>query len=370
MQRSGHFHNLDAVRGIAAQVVVISHVFMLLDPAGDLTNPVASWPARLAVLIFFCLSGFAIATTVRREYIRSGEFNCVDYAIRRFARIYPPYLFAILAAAVIVVLRLDGVTFSALKHVDMPFDVSMAAWLRAFTFTFSQPANDALPATNVAIWSLRLELVLYAIAACAALGVAGKIRLTRIVSSVLTIILLLALIRGFALGLTAAMLFAFGGLAALLHHRLPVRPLFGFVCVACAALLPLFFPLFLLDTPAGLFYQGVIGLPIGLWLIALARAPDMGGRTGRALIATGAWSYTLYILHAPTLVMLRALLDPTIGDVTTTPGCWASISCGSFFICNLIAYGVARLVERPALFAEWIERLLRVGRRRPAAAAE
>jgi peptidoglycan/LPS O-acetylase OafA/YrhL len=240
MQRSGHFHNLDAVRGIAAQVVVISHVFMLLDPAGDLTNPVVSWPARLAVLIFFCLSGFAIATTVRREYIRSGEFNCVDYAIRRFARIYPPYLFSILAAAVIVVLRLDGVTFSALKHVDMPFDVSMAAWLRAFTFTFSQPANDALPATNVAIWSLRLELVLYAIAACAALGIAGKIRLTRIVSSVLTIILLLALIRGFALGLTAAMLFAFGGLAALLHHRLPVRPLFGFACVACAALFPLF----------------------------------------------------------------------------------------------------------------------------------
>jgi peptidoglycan/LPS O-acetylase OafA/YrhL len=360
MQRSEHYQNLDAVRGIAAQVVLVGHIVLLVAAPASIFPPLEGWgwSGRLSVLVFFCLSGFAIATTIRRGFVRVGRFDWIEYAIRRIARVYPPYLAAILAAAAITVARLEGVHFAALKMEFEPFSSTVAPWLRALTFTFLQQANDALPATNVAIWSLRIEIILYAVAACVALSLGGT-RLRRIIWAGLGCFALLVLFRAFVLGPTAAALFGFGALAALLRDRVRPSLLGGFACFTCAALLPLFVPLLARDGPTGLAYQGLTGLLIGVWLISLAQVPAVEGWVGRALIDTGRWSYTLYILHAPTLVALRAVLDVTVGGYGGTLSRRMAIVCGSFLVANLVAYGVALLVERPSQFAGWMEQILR-----------
>ena len=86
---------------------------------------------------------------------------------------------------------------------------------------------------------------------------------------------------------------------------------------------------------------------------------------GRAMINTGGSSYTLYILHAPTLVALSATLDATIGSYGGTfSRRLAIVGCG-ILVANLVAYCVALLVERPSQFARWIEQALGQRSRRP-----
>jgi hypothetical protein len=65
------------------------------------------------------------------------------------------------------------------------------------------------------------------------------------------------------------------------------------------------------------------------------------------------------------VILLIASNDPVYKAITGWPG-WLSGLCGSFLIANLVAYCVARVVERPAQFSAWIEQILfrRSGSRR------
>ncbi len=56
--------------------------------------PAFGWLAQVAVIIFFVLSGFVIASSTERSRQRHG-FDPLHYGLRRAARIYPPYLAAI-----------------------------------------------------------------------------------------------------------------------------------------------------------------------------------------------------------------------------------------------------------------------------------
>jgi peptidoglycan/LPS O-acetylase OafA/YrhL len=111
-------NELDSVRGIAAFIVVLHHVwetilpdqntFPLLGRAAAGTGwlaDIAFWisvsPLRLlfcghaAVGVFFVLSGFALTKSLENPRQRSyGPF-----ILRRFFRIYPPFAFVILASA-------------------------------------------------------------------------------------------------------------------------------------------------------------------------------------------------------------------------------------------------------------------------------
>jgi len=89
--KNGAHDRADAVRGIAAQFVLLSHTYFEFTRVAD---PTLSFLARSSVWVFFFLSGFAIASSIKSETERSGTFDPVDYTLRRVARIYPPYIFA------------------------------------------------------------------------------------------------------------------------------------------------------------------------------------------------------------------------------------------------------------------------------------
>ena len=110
------FETLDSLRGLAAFTVVIAHCCMMLPkfsdyglhyvmPPIDWSDPLAFllirtplrvvWLGRGPVALFFVLSGFVLSL----PWLRGRPPSYAVFAIRRFCRIYLPYIAAVMIAA-------------------------------------------------------------------------------------------------------------------------------------------------------------------------------------------------------------------------------------------------------------------------------
>lgn len=168
VESSPRFRSLDGLRGIAALVVVLYHVFEIARPylimrSGpaplDGLTPYSWWmttPASIlvagpqAVYVFFVLSGLVLTLPV----IRNPRFDWISYYPRRIARLYLPAL-ASLAFAVLLVALIPRV-----GNQEPP-----GSWILRFALTLN-PAGIAREATlttispmyNGPLWSLYLEV--------------------------------------------------------------------------------------------------------------------------------------------------------------------------------------------------------------------
>jgi peptidoglycan/LPS O-acetylase OafA/YrhL len=144
----GRILSLDALRGVAAVVVVLHHFrlcFLLSEPRWFL-RPLFAGAA--AVTVFFVLSGYVLALPVWRG--RQPGYG--RYLTRRICRIYLPYL----AAAVLAILVGSHLLFS---HTGLTswFD---RTWQKPMTLGFDIRQMIEVPgdgALNTAFWSLRYE---------------------------------------------------------------------------------------------------------------------------------------------------------------------------------------------------------------------
>lgn len=146
------FHELDALRGLAACVVMLRH-FVMAMPEGNLHFLLLRTPLRVffaaheAVLLFFLLSGFVLSVSAPGTYFA--------YIAKRICRIYLPYLAALLLA-VLGAAYLHGVGSTP------------SEW---FATTWSGPVSKALvfqhvlflgkydvAQFNTAFWSLVYEM--------------------------------------------------------------------------------------------------------------------------------------------------------------------------------------------------------------------
>lgn len=109
---ASRIQQLDSLRGLAALSVVLQHCFYIFpllfnDTSGQsgfwLLNlfkysPLhLIWAGSQAVFLFFLLSGFVLSL----PYYKTQSVSYPAFIIKRFFRLYPPYLFA-LAAAVLL----------------------------------------------------------------------------------------------------------------------------------------------------------------------------------------------------------------------------------------------------------------------------
>ena len=93
-----HFKALDILRGLSALAVFISHFcqqFILLPPLGWIGTALELLGV-MGVAVFFVLSGFLIHMGALREMQRNGAMNWVNYTRRRFFRVIPAYVVALL----------------------------------------------------------------------------------------------------------------------------------------------------------------------------------------------------------------------------------------------------------------------------------
>ena len=165
MKSNSHFAWIDFLRGLSAFGIVLYHVrvdlwsgwvaistqpdsFSIFDRAAALLSIPIPF-LRPAVMLFFLVSGFCIHYSYAAS---SRSLELKSYSIRRFLRIYPPYL-----AAVVFGVLIEWI----LSHYFNQ-EVSPGAKVLQTVFMLQNYSQDGGQMyTNPALWSLPVEVELY-----------------------------------------------------------------------------------------------------------------------------------------------------------------------------------------------------------------
>jgi peptidoglycan/LPS O-acetylase OafA/YrhL len=316
----GRLGELDALRGIAASIVLLFHFTWRSPAVLPAAHPIAyglSW-GHYGVQLFFAISGFVILMTLERTR------RSADFVVSRFARLFPAYWTAVVFTSLSEVLL-------GYPELVQPFPVVAAnlTMLQGFLY---------LPSVDGAYWSLTVELAFYfcmwALWRARLLGrieviLLGWIALTLLwwlvpaLPSRVGMVLAIGFIPFFAIGMAAYRVWIG---ARRWREQLPVLAL-GAAAVAITE-----------DAVAALVYLAATAIFVAL----------VAGRlrflANPVLLWLGALSYPLYLVHqnfgyAVIATLERAGLPP-----------WLALPCA--IAATLIAAQLIRdLVEQPALRA-------------------
>ncbi|HEX8058623.1 MAG TPA: acyltransferase [Novosphingobium sp.] len=316
--QQGRLGELDALRGIAAMLVLLFHYTAHSEAVLPAARHIAygvSW-GHYGVQLFFAISGFVILMTLERTA------STADFLVSRFARLFPAYWAAVLFTSASVVL-LDAAVLAQPGPIILT-DLSM---LQGFLY---------LPSVDGVYWSLTVELAFYFCMWC--------------------------LWRARLLGRIEAILLGWIGLTVLwwLVPALPSRV--GMVLVV--RYIPFFaigMAAYRVRTGARRWSEQLPVLALGLAAVALVETPEsaavyasvvaifallVGGRLGwlanPLLLWLGALSYTIYLIHQNFGYALIAALE----RAGFAP--WAALIC-TIAATLLVAQLIHNLIEQPAL---------------------
>lgn len=316
--QQGRLGELDALRGIAAMLVLLFHYTAHSEAVLPAARHIAyglSW-GHYGVQLFFAISGFVILMTLERTA------SSADFFVSRFARLFPAYWAAVLFTSTSVVLL--GAEVLAQPGPIILTDLSM---LQGFLY---------LPSVDGVYWSLTVELAFY--------------------------FCMWGLWRARLLGRIEAILLGWIGLTVLwwLVPALPSRV--GMVLVV--RYIPFFaigMAAYRVRTGARRWAEQLPVLALGLVAVALVETPEsaavyasvvaifallVGGRLGwlanPLLLWLGALSYTVYLIHQNFGYALIAALE----RAGFAP--WAALIC-TIAATLLVAQLIQTLIEQPAL---------------------
>jgi peptidoglycan/LPS O-acetylase OafA/YrhL len=168
------FDDLATVRGLAAIVVLLSHVvqvhFLRFTGLNTPLHWISSIASEYAVVVFFILSGYLIAHTLEANIKRNGTLRLDVYVIARIARIYPPFLYSI-GVSLTVFFILDVFELPGRSSpMRLPTDLYASRDFVHLSFHEIKKALfmfDGLLEINGPLWSLYIEVKLYILFACA-----------------------------------------------------------------------------------------------------------------------------------------------------------------------------------------------------------
>ena len=360
--------HLDLIRGGAAQLVLLQHTFGYFPPHPALID--FRWGA-LGVLAFFTLSGFLIAGALHVR-VAAGRFSLTEFSIARFSRIFTPYVPAVLLVAVLdhfasrsprYAYAAEYTLGTAVANLFMLQDFPLFQILRRLGVP-EQPWFFKSFGSGGPFWTVSIEWWIYA---AAGLGTYIVLRGRKPSAGLLALLLAVAFeplyhfVGGPGNCLTGAWLC---GAAAYFAHRrwiafrqthpghrfasLPFQAWAGAVLLAAARLVfnggRIYDPLFAVLLAAVLF------LPLAFHP-GDAR-PSLAGRL--RLDALAFHSYSLYLTHAPILMLLYCFWGERIQG-------WRDVLL-VVLGCNLFAVLFAHLFETPhkhvrAVLLQWVGRL-------------
>jgi peptidoglycan/LPS O-acetylase OafA/YrhL len=305
----GRLAGLDGLRGLAALYVVVYHIFLRAFPGYPVNRAPfwAGWFAygRFAVVVFIVLSGFSLALSPAREGWKLD--GLASFARRRARRILPAYWAALVFSLAV-----------AWLIVPQPGQGLPTAKSVLVNGLLVQNLVGA-PSPNRSFWSLAVEAQLYVLFPLLLL----LVRRWGAIAMVATVTLLVA-----ALGIVGphvsrvdtfviqsppdlAALFAVGILAAGIVQAGNTRRSWPWHRLALAAAAPVI---------AVIWWQGTVWTNDNLLWVDLALGPAVacllaGLATGRPtrllrlldarpMRKLGAASYSLYLIHAPIVVVV------------------------------------------------------------------
>ena len=294
--------NVQFLRLIAASSILFTHAAGLVFPDSAM---VANVPWVAGVDVFFVISGFIMT------WMTDGQFGSraasKNFLMRRVIRIAPPYwFFTLLTAAAVIVAggRIKNVTADPLQILT---SLTFVPWPRI--------DGELLPIVPQG-WTLNYEAFFYlafALCMCFRRGLALLVVLFTILALSSPLIpgrwfvfrffadpIILEFVAGIAL-------------ARLYMSGIRLRPVFSLVMLAVALAYFLGMPAF-----HGAYYRPLqYGIPATLLAAAfiLGPEPERIGRLGRAVVAGGDSSYTLYLSHKLTVAV--ALLACAYAGLTS-----------------------------------------------------
>jgi peptidoglycan/LPS O-acetylase OafA/YrhL len=276
-------NNFNALRLLAAIMVLVSHCFALTGHSEPLTSLSGQPLGELGVSIFFAISGFLIA--------RSWNYDPAlwRFVVKRALRLLPGLVVAVAITALIV-----GPAVSTLSPSSYLARADVYRYIVENSVLYT--VNGRLPgvfvhnvypaAVNGSLWTLPVETIAYV--GVAVLGVVGALR-ERVTLAILSFTILLVL----------------------------STPLLGLRSVAVAG--PIGGNLSLVLYLGGLFNAGVLLYVLG---DRVALRWDIAAALTVVWIATfgSQWVHTAAILAIPYLVLVLAYRTPRSLSAITRPG--------------------------------------------------
>ena len=309
-ERRRRLIGLDGMRGLAALAVVFHHCYLLAFPGYPrMAGPWwAAWLTygHFAVVIFIVLSGFSLAVSPARSGWRLG--GKTKFARRRAWRILPPYWAALVFSLAI-----------AWTVIPQPGELAPTAKSVVVNGLLLQDITGA-PTPNGAFWSIAVEAQLYVVFPLMLLLLrrGSTAVMLSCVGTVVALIGILAPSRPAVaelLRLTPqfAVLFAMGaaaaGVLAAADWRMRV-PWAWLAAIVAAPTVLLIVREGSVWTVAHFFWVDILlGTAVALLLAAAGNgrpAPLLRVLNTRPLRSLGSFSYSLYLIHAPIVVVVYA----------------------------------------------------------------
>lgn len=146
---------LNLLRGISAQLVLLTHLLSFLLPSFH-PSPKIIPMASLGVILFFLLSGFLITHTL----LAHRDKGLQSYLIDRFCRIYPPYI-----ATLVLVALIDYVYITSFpqQYSEHGYRYTVGRFLTGAFFLpkFNFHTGMAIFGSASQLWTLPVEWWLY-----------------------------------------------------------------------------------------------------------------------------------------------------------------------------------------------------------------
>jgi peptidoglycan/LPS O-acetylase OafA/YrhL len=328
-------NNLDALRLIAASLVIVDHAFPIAGREHVFADQLGFTLGGLAVSSFFAMSGYLIARSWDEDP------NVLRYVAKRALRLLPALVVAALFCAFVV-----GAFTSTLPVGEYLRDPLTRSYVWDNSLVF--PIQYALPgvfegnpypvAVNGSLWSLPIEVVAYGMVL--ALGYLGILRRRTWVFAVFLVVLFIHLrlpgSRFIGDGVWFHMpvvqlwellaTFLVGTLAYLYRDKLVLSPT---VMVALLGIMAVT----LKTSMADAVY--LVAVPYTLFVVGYALWPNL-----RRITRPGDVSYGVYIYAFP--------IQQVLADIRPGTNPWVA-AVGAFAITYVLAYGSWRLIEKPAL---------------------
>jgi exopolysaccharide production protein ExoZ len=340
---------LQVVRGIAANLVVLQHLWEFDHKYAGALFPIFVRYADLGVDVFFVLSGFVMAAVAGRD------IGPLQFLWRRAARIYPTYWLATLIML--------ATFFLAPGLVHEPIDA--LPWWRSFLLVAASPKQPIVSAG----WTLVHEVYFYIVFAA---FLAMRIPIMAGVVAWGGAILLAAMLipaHYFASSPVLAMMsspltfeFMMGTVIGVLWtlYDAPSSRMLGMIgggTLVVSILVHYHF----FATDVAIFDNSeslrvvMFGVPIAFILYAVvAREREASGQPSGLLVALGDWSYSTYLLH----FMALSAVGRTVHAVLLPGhpiGATAALMIVGFLAANLAGAAMYGLFERPTL--GWLGKL-------------
>jgi peptidoglycan/LPS O-acetylase OafA/YrhL len=346
-----HYFALDALRGVAAILVVILHE---TDGFAGLPNPRSGY---LAVDLFFLLSGFVIASAYDKR-LASG-MSAWAFMKVRLIRLYPLYLLGFMIGFMRVLVQFK---VGATPPPALPFAVGTLLEL----FMLPTPMTlhwsyDTPFFLNPPAWSLLYELIINLLFALTHRHLSRRNLVLALVIAGAGLVWVATYAGSLEVGnfwrsvIISPPRVAFPFLLGVLLHRTwPRVPSLG----NAAAWLSMAVVLIVLSIDPGngdarVVYDLAMVMLVFPVLLLLASGATLTGLTRRLASITGEMSYAVYIVHMPTFGLILAVLRRIAPDLHEQPAAgpaFVALVAGACLLAD-------RVYDKPV--RQWLTRRLK-----------